>query len=41
MWMGNTEGIGRVRLGEIGKASLKNRHIKLSLENLNVPSGKR
>lgn len=41
MWMGNTESVGKERIGEIGKASLNNRHIKLSLEILNVPSGKR
>lgn len=41
MWVGNTESVGKERIEEIGKASLKTRHIKLSLEILNVPSRKR
>lgn len=41
MWVENAERIGEERAGEVGKASLKGKCIKLNLEMLNLLCWKR
>lgn len=41
MWVENADLIGKERVGEVGKASLKGKCIKLNLEMLNLLCWKR